>query len=497
MVPTSHVSTSEGRVNNKRGSGRRLLIWLSILFVSIVVVIWREELIAPLHGSDHGSRVSKLSNFARNDWGNIARDDDDEDNMMDDFASTSPKNKVSNRNKSQFKNKNRKDPTGTLRQQAIATERFKTFPIIQNTDDNIPMAAGGSVIHAADALLCRDSVLDYVINATDLKDECDGLKRAYTQTCSSDGDDDTKPEKSSRERQRRLGTQENAVIYWQQHLSRWSHYFRSWWFESSMTTHRFLSKDKNPDAGEESVTEGEQRWEFSLDDRGGNEKMFDDGNDMSGLSFDENSEFNFPATFHDGVRRKAKARRKAKYKKSGNQHTDDQENEASSPKTKPLATVDTEQDKEFKNATKAIKKPLANLALPVTTKHVSEKMLTETLMLQQNNKLMKAVVNQTNHTVTEAQADAAVSSKAVSDAAHMVSNILNDPTSVEARTCCTSILNTFHETCSVNDEEELSDRRLFVGVAVIALCGLVKSLIRHYHIRWLPEAAGCIMVGGM
>jgi len=34
-----------------------------------------------------------------------------------------------------------------------------------------------------------------------------------------------------------------------------------------------------------------------------------------------------------------------------------------------------------------------------------------------------------------------------------------------------------------------------VIVFVITLCGLVKSVIRHFKIRWLPEAAGCILVG--
>ena len=84
----------------------------------------------------------------------------------------------------------------------------------------------------------------------------------------------------------------------------------------------------------------------------------------------------------------------------------------------------------------------------------------------------------------------------MSDTTDLVSSVLNDPTSVEARTCCASILNVFHENCSVADDEELSDKRLFIGVFVIALCGLVKSLIRHFHLRWLPEAAGCILVGG-
>jgi hypothetical protein len=45
------------------------------------------------------------------------------------------------------------------------------------------------------------------------------------------------------------------------------------------------------------------------------------------------------------------------------------------------------------------------------------------------------------------------------------------------------------------EEEEFNDKRLFVIVCVIALCGVVKSLIRHFKLRWLPEAGGCILVG--
>ena len=143
--------------------------------------------------------------------------------------------------------------------------------------------------------------------------------------------------------------------------------------------------------------------------------------------------------------------------------------------------------------------PKVNLALPTNLAHVSEKMLSETLMLQQEDKIIasvKAVQNVTNTTKSKAAVKAAASAKAVGDAVDYVSSVLNDPTSVEARTCCTSILNVFHEICSVDEEEELSDSRLFIVVVVIAFCGLVKSLIRHFQIRWLPEAAGCILVGG-
>ena len=86
--------------------------------------------------------------------------------------------------------------------------------------------------------------------------------------------------------------------------------------------------------------------------------------------------------------------------------------------------------------------------------------------------------------------------KAVQDTEAVISAVLNDPTSVEARTCCASILNVFHENCDPADQEEVSDRKLFLIVFVIAFCGVVKSVIRHFKVRWLPEAAGCILVGG-
>ena len=74
---------------------------------------------------------------------------------------------------------------------------------------------------------------------------------------------------------------------------------------------------------------------------------------------------------------------------------------------------------------------------------------------------------------------------------------MNDPKSVEARTCCASILSVFHEHCdpTTTGVEDYSDRRLLVVVFVITVCGMVKSIIRYLNIRWLPEAGGCILVG--
>jgi len=65
----------------------------------------------------------------------------------------------------------------------------------------------------------------------------------------------------------------------------------------------------------------------------------------------------------------------------------------------------------------------------------------------------------------------------------------------ELKTCCTSIQTVFHEHCDRKEEDELNDSRLFVIVAVIAICLMVKSFIKTFQIRWLPEAAGCILVG--
>ena len=422
MAGSPYHATSNVRSNKRRLGGFRLIIVLSMLFLLMVVFIWSEDLMEPLHSTNIETRQYKNNND-----GTIPIDEIDEElNLL-----SSPKSTARARLMERFKKqkastidykKHTKPQRSSLRQKDSVKESYGALPAIA-TDDSIPMPVAGSVVHAADALLCRDSVLDYVINATDLKDECDGLTRAYTQTCDAHEEENIQSSDSrERHKNRRLEMETNPVIHWQQTLHQWSDYL-----ESVITQGLLNSKEEPVSQINEHV--------------------------------------------YDLAHRKLKA-------------DEPEEIDETPAGDSPLPT-----------AAKKEKKPLSNLALPVNSKHVTEKTLTETLMLQQDNKLMKAVVNQTNITVTEAQADAAVSSNAVAEAAHFVSNILNDPTSVEARTCCTSILSVFHENCSPN-EEEISDRRLFVGVGVIALCGLIKSLIRHFRIRWLPEAAGCILVGG-
>jgi len=148
--------------------------------------------------------------------------------------------------------------------------------------------------------------------------------------------------------------------------------------------------------------------------------------------------------------------------------------------------------------------PVISPKLPTSSEHVGGQMLNDAVQLTNggSNEAIAAVLNATNGTasgvsaaVAAAAADAHQSAEAVSKATAAVSAVINDPASVEARTCCASILNVFHEHCDHPDAEELTDTRLFTIVFVIAFCGMVKSLIRHFRIRWLPEAGGCILVG--
>jgi hypothetical protein len=507
----SPVSTNNNvRSSKKRGVGLSLLCILCILVFFVILIMWAEDLVGLTDDHDNSYVISKSAwrhndetktataetktktkSYLTDDGGdgimvkisnNVdSKNADDDDDLFFSWMSGAnnkrndlQKKTKGDNNKFKFnrkhhnrkhnQNQKHKHKRASLRKQS--NDKIGPFPVVQTNDDNIPLArlSVGSFLHASDALLCRESIIDYVINATDLKDECDGLKKAYTTNCVADeqNEEPDAPLGSSSSRRRLpLIKEDNSVIYWQRQLFHWSRDIRSWWWK--VATPVFMSEDQILDEWNDAAYEVEQGWDLSLYHQEDIVRM---------LRSDEDNE-------------------------KSNQKQDDEDDDDSTENKSLTMTV--EQEKPLQNSnktTKVISKPLANLALPITSKHVSDKALTGTLMLQQDNNLMNAVKNQTNTTVTEAQADAQVSSKAVSDAADMISNVLNDPTSVEARTCCTSILNTFHENCSVDEEEELSDKRLFVGVAVVAFCGLVKSLIRHFSIRFLPEAAGCILVGG-
>mmetsp|Transcript_10666 Transcript_10666/g.21209 ORF Transcript_10666/g.21209 Transcript_10666/m.21209 type:complete len:688 (-) Transcript_10666:28-2091(-) len=61
--------------------------------------------------------------------------------------------------------------------------------------------------------------------------------------------------------------------------------------------------------------------------------------------------------------------------------------------------------------------------------------------------------------------------------------------------CCHEIKETFHTRCDDEANGALSDQRLVVTILCIVTCLFTKELIRLNKITFLPEAAGCILVG--
>lgn len=346
-----------------------------------------------------------------------------------------------------------------------------------NTDDEVPRAAAGVVPTAAEALLCPDSVVDYVINATDLKDECDGLRKAFSKYCADTEGSDTKQSKPTRrlqesdEHANNSQYKINPVLIWDMRLRYMVESLKEWWGASTGL------------------------------EAGGSSEYNDH------LWIEDVYSIHQPRRLNEAAEKFLKEETSAERGETVTNENDDEnsnEDENANEDTEIDQLLDPD-DQVTKTPDKtAPKVPKMSLDLPIKGHHLSDKALTESLLLHQDDKSVmasvKAIQNATNansnSTENVAAADAAASLKAVSDTTELVSNLLNDPSSVEARTCCTSVLSVFHEICSVDEEESLSDRQLFISVAVIVVCGLVKSLIRHFQIRWLPEAAGCVLVGG-
>jgi hypothetical protein len=160
--------------------------------------------------------------------------------------------------------------------------------------------------------------------------------------------------------------------------------------------------------------------------------------------------------------------------------------------------------------------PKISLLIPTSDEHISEELLNDALLLQEtkediskpqpqesssetNPPPSKEEPNFNNTASEEAARDAAESANSIRTATDAVKNMMMDPKSIEARTCCASILSVFHEHCdpSTTGIEDYSDRKLLVIVFVVTVCGIVKSVIRYFNVRWLPEAGGCILVGVM
>ena len=82
-------------------------------------------------------------------------------------------------------------PTASFSRSVSLKIEEKPLPVVIDRGE-IPAGVGGKKLSAAEALLCRESVINYVINATNGKDECTGLQKAFDETCSQD--DEVPPE---------------------------------------------------------------------------------------------------------------------------------------------------------------------------------------------------------------------------------------------------------------------------------------------------------------
>jgi hypothetical protein len=316
-----------------------------------------------------------------------------------------------------------------------------TLPEVPVTNDTVIPALEqktGLNLHAAELLICRESVVNFVINATDGKDECDGLKKAFDKTCSNnENDDDESHRRKLQHRTRRtMWEKTRKTLRW--HAFLYETYRWLYWSAKQVFT---------------------QESPFFFAEEELTEETWDDACYLV--------ENNLDRVVHEDLIRRWKLERAyhARHRRR------------------------LEQVASNKTNSKALSQ---SLSLPTSKQHLSQSTLSETLMLQQGDKIIEKATNQ-----SQAATDAASSSKAMKESSAAVSALLNDPSSVEARTCCASILNVYHDHCSIDPEEDVSDSRLVFVIFVMACCGVVKSLIRHFRILWLPEAAGCIIVGGM
>ena len=296
-------------------------------------------------------------------------------------------------------------------------------------------------LHAAEALQCRESVVNFVINATDGKDECVGLQKAFDQTCGvgvtvadsgSAGDRRLKGKRKKRWAQDVLST---AYFYrkwkvWLYRASRWT-YLTVAWMGNFLAT------------GE---TDGSDPFFFAEDE------IVEAWSQAEYLVEQDLDQYVYLDIIQSWQRQRPAISR----------HLQENENNTSVNVTKH------------------------SLHIPTAQKHASEHVVDQTLSLHQGDNHVDTPANVT-HDVAKPQNDPAKSAKTQQPVP------VYDP--ADLRRCCASILNVYHENCSTDDEETISDSRLFFVVCVMAACGTVKSLIRYYKVLWLPEAAGCILVG--
>jgi hypothetical protein len=376
------------------------------------------------------------------------------------------------------------------------------IPVVIDRGGRIPVGVGqsGKKVKASDALMCRESVINYVINATNGKDECQGLQKAFDEHCSHD--DEEEDEENS------LHPEENDASPAHEEL-RTSGGGRR---RRNRQRRRLLTRQRQQQAAT-TQQQQQQKLNNTVEEKNSWNMFFSDPYlsiylYLKSLQEEAWPPKNLPPKFfaQDAVFDIYPEARQHIIVQDQRRRRLDQDEEDEGALL--LATNGTDSEDEEEEETmaptkpKVASKPHNTLSLPTGKSHVSGKTLEETLFLQQEEQVMhdlKKAVNQTSNATSatlDAKEEAAKSSKAVAETTELVTAVLNNPDAVEARACCASILNVYHENCNIDVEEEISDKRLLLVVLVMACCGMVKSLIRHFKVRWLPEAAGCILVGG-
>jgi len=312
----------------------------------------------------------------------------------------------------------------------------KYAPVVQpiNIGDEPQKPVVQSQLSAAEALQCPDSVINFVINATDAKDECDGLRKAFDKTC---GDN-----KDHHHTTRRLS--EDVMVKNDSWYNDMFNVIEEYAYESK----RFLN--------------GLLPLKNSLKHR----RLLED---KTGLNENETTQ-----TVEEEV------------EDYGEGSTETIEEKEQKPLSPTLPTIGGHMSDEMANEALGLNTELSDIA-----KAIEE--LSNATHHSNNDEAATGAAD--SETSAKGSADPEKSSADLASTAIAVSAVINNPEVIETQSCCRSILTVFHDECDSQDEEDYADRRLFVIVCVIGLCGMIKSLIRHFKIRWLPEAGGCILVG--
>ena len=306
-----------------------------------------------------------------------------------------------------------------------------------NAKKELPALPTTGSLSAAEKLQCPKSVLNFVINATDAKDECDGLRKAFDRTCGGGNTDNDAKASQSNHNFRRMLSLYNDESDFDDGLTESS----VWGYSISAFVNKVLSSY---------YPSMKRRLQETVDDLTKNEnssEVEDDGGDVDEIETSE-----------------------------------DEEKKETKPLSPALPTISGPMTDKMAEDALGLNSELSDIAKAIEELGNSTDESDRSKMGHKDQHHGKAEHTNQN-------------GKDITSTAVAVSTIMNNPDVIEIQSCCRSILQVFHDECDSPDSEEYADRRLFVVVCVIALCGMIKSLIRHFRIRWLPEAGGCILVG--